>query len=83
MGQPRVNSFVRFYVTPGVNHPGNGVMSNGEAVPAKVDMLGALDGWVDGGKTPETLLQVSQETKGAVPDRRRAPDVPVSGLSPL
>ena len=63
MGQPRVDSFVRFYVTPGVNHPGNGVMSNGEAVPAKVDMLGALDGWVDGGKAPEALVQVTQEGK--------------------
>ena len=63
MGQPRVDTFIRFYTTPGVNHPGNGVMSDGQAVPAKVDMLGALDGWVDGGKAPQTLVQVTQETK--------------------
>jgi feruloyl esterase len=63
MGQDRVDQFLRFYVTPGVNHPGNGVMSDGKAVPAKLDMLGVLDAWVDAGKTPDTLLQVSQEEK--------------------
>jgi pimeloyl-ACP methyl ester carboxylesterase len=63
IGQARVDSFVRFYTTPGVNHPGNGVMSSGAAVPAKVDLLGALDGWVDTGKAPGELMQVSQDTK--------------------
>ena len=63
MSQARADSFIRFYVTPGVNHPGNGVMSSGAAVPAKVDMLGALDGWVDSGKAPEPLVQVTQEGK--------------------
>jgi len=67
MGPARVDSFMRFYTTPGVNHPGNGVMANGEAVPAKVDMLGALDGWVDGGKAPAVLMQVSQEQKAPFP----------------
>jgi len=63
MGQTRVDSFMRFYVTPGVNHPGNGVMSSGAAVPAKLDMLGALDSWADGGKAPGELMQVTQEQK--------------------
>ena len=63
MGQGRADQFIRFYVTPGVNHPGNGVMSSGAAVPAKVDLLGALDGWVDTGKAPGPLMQVTQETK--------------------
>jgi len=62
MGQARADEFIRFYVTPGVNHPGNGVMGSGAAVPAKLDLLGALDGWVDTGKAPDTLVQVSQET---------------------
>jgi Tannase and feruloyl esterase len=61
MGQDRVDQFVRFYVTPGVNHAGNGVMSDGKAVPAKLDTLGVLDAWVDAGKAPDTLMQVSQE----------------------
>jgi feruloyl esterase len=61
MGQERVNQFVRFFVTPGVNHAGNGLLSSGAAVPAKVDLLGALDSWVGTGKAPEQLLQVTQE----------------------
>ncbi len=63
MGQTRVDSFIRFYTTPGVNHPGNGVLASGEPVPAKVDMLGALDAWADGGKAPGTLMQVTQDRK--------------------
>jgi tannase/feruloyl esterase len=63
MGQDRVDQFMRFYVTPGVNHPGNGVMSDGAAVPAKIDMLDVLDAWVDAGKAPDTLSQVSQDEK--------------------
>jgi feruloyl esterase len=61
MGQERVDRFFRFFVTPGVNHAGNGLLSSGAAVPAKVDMLGALDSWVDTGKAPDQLLQVTQE----------------------
>jgi hypothetical protein len=63
MGQARADQFIRFYVTPGVNHPGNGVMSSGAAVPAKVDLLGALDGWVGTGKAPGALMQVTQESR--------------------
>jgi hypothetical protein len=61
MGQDRVDQFVRFYVTPGVNHPGNGVMRDGKAVPAKVDLLGVLDAWVDSGNAPGNPMQVSQQ----------------------
>jgi feruloyl esterase len=63
MGQEKVDSFLRFYVTPGVNHGGEGVTSSGAAVPSKVDLLGVLDVWADSGKAPDTLVQVSQETK--------------------
>lgn len=61
MGQSRADSFIRFYVTPGVNHGGEGVMSNGEPVPSDVDLLGALDMWADQGMAPGTLTQVTQE----------------------
>jgi feruloyl esterase len=61
MGQDRVDQFIRFYVTPGVNHPGNGVMRSGAAVPAKVDLLGALDSWAGKGDVPGALVQVTQE----------------------
>jgi Tannase and feruloyl esterase len=61
MGQDRVDQFVRLYVTPGVNHPGNGVMKDGKAVPAKVDLLGVLDNWVGLGESPDSLMQLSQQ----------------------
>lgn len=48
-GQPRVDSFMRFYMAPGFQH-GNGVF-----IPS-VDMLGALDRWVSHDISPETLL---------------------------
>jgi hypothetical protein len=61
MGQDRADQFVRFYVTPGVNHGGNGVMKDGKAVPAKIDFLSVLDAWADLGKAPDALVQVSQQ----------------------
>jgi feruloyl esterase len=61
MGQAQVDSFIRFYVTPGVNHGGEGVMSGGAPVPSDVDLLGALDGWADGGRAPGVLTQLAQE----------------------
>ena len=61
MGQQRADSFIRFYVAPGVNHGGEGVMSGGAAVPSDVDLLGALDAWVDGGNAPGVLVQVTHE----------------------
>jgi hypothetical protein len=36
-------------------------MKDGQAVPAKLDMLGVLDAWVDKGQAPDTLTQISQE----------------------
>ena len=65
MGQARVDQFMRFYVTPGVDHSGNGVLATGGAIPAKVDLLGALDSWVETGKAPGELLQVTQERQAS------------------
>ena len=61
MGQARVDSFMRFYVTPGVNHGGEGLKADGQPVPSDVDLLGALDSWADKGEAPGTLTQVTQE----------------------
>jgi hypothetical protein len=63
MGQARVDQFIRFYVTPGVNHPGNGLLSSGDPVPAKVDLLAALDDWAERGKAPGRLVQVAQDRR--------------------
>ena len=61
MGRDSVDQFMRFYMTPGVNHPGNGVMKDGKAVPAKLDLLGVFDAWADAGKDPDGLTQRCQE----------------------
>ena len=63
MGQARTDQFIRAYVTPGVNHGGEGVTSLGMAVPSDVDLLGALDAWADGGIAPDTLMQVTQSAE--------------------
>ena len=64
LGQAGVDSFMRFFVTPGANHGGAGVSSvDGTALPRGVDLLDAIDGWVDRGITPGPFVQVAQESK--------------------
>ena len=46
LGKKTVDQFARLYVVPGGDHGGGG------DVPSKVDLLGMLDGWVDGGHVP-------------------------------
>jgi feruloyl esterase len=62
-GQPRLDSFMRFYVIPGLGH-GFGVFN------AKFDSLGALRAWVEEGKAP-THLTASDENPGADAGRTR------------
>ena len=60
MGQPAVDRFMRLYVTPGVNHGGSGVSgTSGEPVPQYVDLLGALDSWVQRDAPPGDLVQTA------------------------
>ena len=47
-GQPRLDSFMKFYVVPGLGH-GFGVFN------AKFDSLGVLRDWVENGKAPVSL----------------------------
>jgi hypothetical protein len=64
LGEASVESFMRFYVTPGANHGGSGVSSvDGAPLPQGVDLLDAIDDWVDGGAAPGTLVQVAQDPK--------------------
>jgi feruloyl esterase len=64
LGQASVDSFMRFYVTPGANHGGAGVSSvDGTALPQGIDLLDAIDGWVDRGVVPGALVQVAQDPK--------------------
>jgi len=48
-GQANADSFVRFYVAPGVNHCAGGPGAD------TTDLLGALDRWVTMGHAPGTL----------------------------
>jgi feruloyl esterase len=48
-GQSRLDSFMRFYLVPGLGH-GFGVFN------AKFDSLGALRDWVENGKAPSELV---------------------------
>jgi feruloyl esterase len=61
MGQARADQFIRFYVTPGASHGGSGVDGSGAPLPEGVDLLGALDEWVEASKAPDTLVQVAQQ----------------------
>jgi hypothetical protein len=64
LGQASVDSFMRFYVTPGASHGGDGISSaDGTAIPRGVDLLDAIDGWADRGVAPGPLIQVAQESK--------------------
>jgi feruloyl esterase len=49
-GLAQADTFARFYLAPGVDHLGGG---NGATI---VDLLGALDAWVDGGVPPGDLI---------------------------
>jgi feruloyl esterase len=64
LGQTSVDSFMRFYVTPGANHGGAGTSSvDGTALPQGVDFLDAIDSWADRGIAPGALVQVAQDQK--------------------
>jgi len=61
MGQGPVDDFMRLYVTPGATHGGTGTSgTTGQPIPSNVDLLGALDAWVDAGRAPaRTLVQTT------------------------
>jgi pimeloyl-ACP methyl ester carboxylesterase len=62
MGQPNVDRFIRFYLTPGASHSGAG-LPNGAPLPQGVDLLGALDTWVIKDEAPGDLVQVAKDNK--------------------
>ena len=64
LGQVSVDSFIRFYVTPGANHGGAGISSvDSTALPQGVDLLEAIDNWADRGIAPGALVQFAQDPK--------------------
>lgn len=63
MGQPDVDRFMRFYVTPGASHAGDGTAADGAPLPRSIDLLDVLDRWVIVNEAPGDLVQSAQETK--------------------
>ena len=49
VGTTRARDGVRLFMLPGIGHCGGG------SGPSSVDMLGAIDRWVETGEAPETL----------------------------
>ncbi|MFM1990831.1 MAG: hypothetical protein RJA99_3788 [Pseudomonadota bacterium] len=56
MGRERVDTFLRLYTAPGVDHVGTGA-------PANADLFGALVAWVETGRAPAGLELVEQTAK--------------------
>jgi len=64
MGQGKVDSFARLYVSPASSHGGGAVsLTTGTPVPTTHDLLATLDRWVAGGKAPDdVLVQLRNDT---------------------
>ncbi|MDB5946179.1 MAG: tannase/feruloyl esterase family alpha/beta hydrolase [Ramlibacter sp.] len=67
MGQPAADDFLRLYTTPGADHVGTGA-------PVGIDMLQVLVDWVEHGRAPLDLVQVSLEA---------VPPYPVTASRPM
>ena len=68
LGRKRADETLRLFTAPGVDHVGTGA-------PALVDMLTALDSWVEKGTVPANLTVVDQDVG--------APGLPVKRSMPL
>lgn len=67
LGAEKAGQTIRLFTAPGVDHVGTGA-------PANVDMLGALDSWVEQGKAPANLTVVEHElAPPGFPVRRALP----------
>jgi feruloyl esterase len=62
-GQDRADEFVRFYTSPGVDHTGTGLG------PPLIDLLSALDAWVEDGIPPGDLIAYRVEQEVQIPFR--------------
>ena len=70
MGRERAAGVTRHFTTPGVDHVGSGA-------PAHVDMLEALDAWVEKGTAPANLMLVEQEVAAPAFATNRSLPLPI------
>jgi hypothetical protein len=66
MGKGAVDSFMRFYTAPGVDHVGSGAPANADIFPALVD-------WVERGRAPSGLQLVDQPVQAPFSVTRSRP----------
>lgn len=66
LGKTKAGETIRLFTAPGVDHVGTGA-------PALVDMLSALDQWVEQGKAPADLTVAEQELTAGFPVKRTMP----------
>lgn len=62
-GQERADEFVRFYTSPAIDHTGTG------AGAPLIDLLGALDEWVENGTPPGDLIAYKNDGGTQIPFR--------------
>jgi hypothetical protein len=63
MGQENVDRFMRLYLVPGASHAGRVFSGTDRALmPSHVDLLGALDAWVEQGRAPAYALTLTAHT---------------------
>ncbi|WP_435171233.1 tannase/feruloyl esterase family alpha/beta hydrolase [Falsirhodobacter sp. 1013] len=55
MGEEATETFLRFYTAAGADHSGRIFNAGGKALPSHVDLLAALDAWVEQGIEPGEL----------------------------
>ncbi|WP_376096520.1 tannase/feruloyl esterase family alpha/beta hydrolase [Roseomonas sp. CCTCC AB2023176] len=69
LGGGAVDGFARFYLHHGANHTGVATnVATGVALPGYVDLLGALDAWVERGEAPaEPLVQATRDGRATRP----------------
>ena len=69
MGIGTVDGFARFYLHHGANHTGIATdVASGRALPGFVDLLGALDAWVETDTPPaEPLVQATRDRQATRP----------------
>ena len=68
-GAAAMDRFARFYLFHGANHSGVATdVATGRALPGFVDLLGALDAWVErGAPPPEPLVQATRDGSATRP----------------
>jgi Tannase and feruloyl esterase len=67
MGQASADQFVRLYVAPWTGHGGSGIAGDGAPTPDRVDLLAALEAWVERGEAPADQMSLTSYNQAKAP----------------